>query len=280
MGLSAEQLATYERDGVVFPIEVWSPAEALALRTRIEAIEAAHGEGLAVADYLRGCAHVVLPAIDEAMRTPAILDAVEPIIGPDMLVWGCQFFTKEPRTSGFVSWHQDLTYWGLDRSDEVTAWIALSPATRMSGCMRMIPGSHRDDIVAHRDTFAAANMLSRGQELAVPPDESRAVDVVLEPGQMSLHHGHVFHASGPNRSDDRRLGLAIRYIAPHMRQVAGSRDYAALVRGADRYGHFIEPPRPTVDFAPEAVAYHDTMVADQSRYLYRELDPPVDRDNN
>ena len=100
------------------------------------------------------------------------------------------------------------------------------------------------------------------------------MDVVLEPGQMSLHHGHVFHSSGPNRSNDRRIGLAIQYIAPHMRQVAGSRDYAVLVRGEDRHGHFIEPPRPAADFAPEAVAYHDQMVADQSRYLYREVEPP------
>ena len=272
MGLSTAQLATYGRDGVVFPVAVWSRAEAAALRARIEAIETAHGDALAVADYLRGSANVVLPVIDQAMRAPAILDAVEPIIGPDMLVWGCQFFDKGPRTSGFVSWHQDLTYWGLDRTDEVTAWIALSPATRMSGCMRMIPGSHKDEIVAHRDTFAAANMLTRGQEIAAPPDESRAVDIVLEPGQMSLHHGHIFHASGPNRSHDRRIGLAIRYIAPHMRQVAGPRDYAVLVRGEDRYGHFIEPPRPTADFAPEAVAYHDAMVAEQASYLYREVE--------
>lgn len=272
MALNPEQLATYRRDGVVFPIDVMAPGDALDLRREIEAIEAAHGGRLAVADYLRGCASVVVPAVDRAIRDPAILDAVEPIIGPDLLVWGCQFFDKAARTADYVSWHQDLTYWGLDKLDEVSAWIALSPATVESGCMRMIPGSHKDHIVAHNDTHADDNMLSRGQELRVGPDESRAVDVVLEPGQMSLHHGHIFHGSRPNRSDDRRLGLVVRYIAPHMKQIGAGRDYATLVRGEDRFGHFITPPRPAADFSPDAVAFHDAMIADQAIYLYRDVD--------
>lgn len=272
MALTAEQLANYECDGVVFPIDVLLADEALALRRKIEAIEAAHGDRLAVADYLRGCASVVVPAVDQAIRNPTILDAVELIIGPDLLAWGCQFFDKAARTADYVSWHQDLTYWGLDQLDEVSAWIALSPATVESGCMRMIPGSHKDHIVAHIDTHADDNMLSRGQEIAVEPDDSRAVDVVLEPGQMSLHHGHIFHGSHPNRSGDRRLGMVVRYIAPHMKQIGASRDYATLVRGEDRFGHFITPPRPAADFAPEAVAFHDAMIADQAKYLYREVE--------
>lgn len=272
MALNAERLATYESDGVVFPIEVMSHDEALALRWEIEAIETAYGDRLAVADYLRGCASVVVPAVSEAIRNPAILDAVEPIIGPDLLVWGCQFFDKAARTDDYVGWHQDLTYWGLDRLDEVTAWVALTPATVESGCMRMIPGSHKADIVAHEDTHADANMLSRGQELLARPDESQAIDVVLAPGQMSLHHGHIFHGSHANRSDDRRLGLAVRYIAPHMKQIGAGRDYATLVRGEDRFGHFITPPRPSADFSAEAVAFHDAMIADQAKYLYRDVD--------
>ncbi|MFP6743340.1 MAG: phytanoyl-CoA dioxygenase family protein [Alphaproteobacteria bacterium] len=272
MALNADQRTAYERDGVVFPVDVMSGEEALALRREIEVIETAHGGRLAVADYLRGFASVVVPAVHDAIRNPAILDAVEPIIGPDLLVWGCQFFNKDARTDDYVGWHQDLTYWGLDQLDEVTAWIALSPSTIESGCMRMIPGSHKQDIVAHTDTHADANILSRGQELTVQPDESQAVDLVLAPGQMSLHHGHTFHSSQPNRSNDRRIGLVIRYIAPHMKQIGASRDYATLVRGEDRYGHFTTPPRPTADFAPEAVAFHDKMIADQSEYLYREVE--------
>ena len=271
-GLNASQIAGYRRDGYVMPLDVMPGGEAIAVRRRIEALEARHASALPVMDYLRGNPHVVLPEIDALMRRPGILDPVEAVLGLDILAWGCSFFIKEARTEAYVSWHQDLTYWGLDDTAEVTAWLALSPVTTENGCMRFVPGSHRKDIVAHRDTFADDNMLSRGQVLAVEVDEAQAVDVLLEPGQMSLHHGHMFHASGPNRSDDRRVGLAIRYISPSMQQTAGARDYASPVRGVDRYSNFIAPPRPTAEFAPEALAFNDRMVADQNGFLYRAVE--------
>ncbi len=137
--------------------------------------------------------------------------------------------------------------------DAVTAWVALSPATRESGCMRFVAGSHLREIVEHRDTFSAKNMLSRGQEIAVAVDDSEAVDVLLEPGQMSLHHGRTFHASHANRSSDRRIGLAIRYIAPSMKQTGERRTVAVLVRGEDRYGHFELAPPPSGIHAPSGL---------------------------
>ena len=167
------------------------------------------------------------------------------MIGRDLLVWGCSLFIKEPNTPSIVSWHQDLTYWGLDDANEVTAWVALSPSTPESGAMRYIPGSHRHAIVAHIDTFHEDNLLSRGQEIAVDVDESEAVTVVLRPGEATFHHGRLFHASGPNTSSDRRIGVAIRYIDPAMQQVDGQMPLARLVAGTDRFGNFRLTERPS-----------------------------------
>ncbi len=150
----------------------------------------------------------------------------------------------------------------------MAAWIALSPATPQSGAMRFVPGSHRLPIVPHRDTFAEANMLSRGQEIAVEVDEAEAVDVVLAPGEMSLHHGRMFHASHANRSADRRIGLAISYVSPDMRQVVGRRDFAVLVQGEDRHGHFEQPPPPSGVLDPGDVARAEEIGAAEDEFFY------------
>jgi ectoine hydroxylase-related dioxygenase (phytanoyl-CoA dioxygenase family) len=163
-------------------------------------------------------------------------------------------FIKEPKDPAYISWHQDVAYWGLEPYDVLTAWVALSPSTRQSGCMRVLPGSHAGDIAPHKDTYAANNMLSRGQEMQVEVDETKVVDIVLRPGEMSLHHVKIAHGSDPNDADDRRIGLAIRYIPAHVRQTIGADDTATLVRGVDRHGHFEPEPRPVADFAPEGLA--------------------------
>ncbi|MGI9413187.1 MAG: phytanoyl-CoA dioxygenase family protein, partial [Hyphomicrobiales bacterium] len=179
-------------------------------------------------------------------------------------VWSAEFFIKEPETDAIITWHQDLTYWGLGETDEeVTAWLALSDVTPESGCMRFVPGSHKNRIVPHEDTFADNNLLSRGQEIAVDVDEDAAVDVVLKPGQLSLHHGRMFHASGPNRSDDRRIGVAIRYITPAVEQHVSPHDYAMLVRGRDDHGHFRLIDGPASDLSPEALALYDEILQTQ-----------------
>jgi ectoine hydroxylase-related dioxygenase (phytanoyl-CoA dioxygenase family) len=167
-----------------------------------------------------------------------------------------------------VSWHQDSTYWGLSEPDVVTAWVALSESSIESGAMRMIPGTHTVQ-VAHRDTFAPDNLLSRGQEIAVEVDEARAVDVVLRPGEMSLHHVRMFHGSPPNRSADRRIGYAIRYIPTRLRQVAGAGDSATLVRGVDEYHHFDREAAPAADLDPAARAHHAAVMRRQGELLYR-----------
>ena len=206
------------------------------------------------------------------VRNAAILDAVEDVLGSNLLCWNTNFFIKEAGDPGFVSWHQDSTYWGLSEPDVVTAWLALTPASEASGAMQMIPGSHTLDQVAHNDTFDENNLLTRGQEIAVEVNEDEAQLIELEPGEMSLHHVRIFHASAPNRSPERRIGMAIRYIPTHVRQVVGESDSAALVRGVDDYGHFEPEPRPQGDLDPDMLALHQRYADGQAQVLYRGTD--------
>jgi ectoine hydroxylase-related dioxygenase (phytanoyl-CoA dioxygenase family) len=259
--LTPAQVEQYRRDGYLCPLPVLSTGEAARFRAALEAAEAAAGGSLP--GPYRHKPHLLYGWAQELIRQPAILDAVEGIIGPDILAWETVFFTKEPRTEDYISWHQDITYWGLDQEgDVVTAWLALSPSTPESGCMRVVPGTHLREVVPHADTFGEHNMLSRGQEIAVEVDEDHAVDLVLQPGEMSLHHVKMFHGSRHNASADRRIGFAIRYLPPHVRQQAGAADSATLVRGEDRHGNFELEPVPAHDLAADAVAYHQ-MVRDR-----------------
>ena len=265
--------ASYARDGYYFPIRVMSEAEAAGHRAeleRAEAIAAGRPDGQR---WFKDASNLVMGFVDRISRDPAVTDPVAAVLGEDVLVFSASFFVKEPRTTSYVSWHQDLHYWGLEGDDEVTAWIALSPATPESGCMRFVPGSHRES-VDHRDTFHADNLLTRGQEIAVEVDEADAVDVVLRPGEMSLHHGRVFHASNPNRSDDRRIGLAIRYVPTSMRPMAGARFAAVLARGQDRHGHFdlVEGAKGLLDEAD--IARHAEISERRRRVLMRGTDRP------
>jgi chlorinating enzyme len=265
-GLSEAEAARYRRDGVLFPLDAMTAGEAAVLRARVEALAAVEGGRLGRATNVKP--HMLFPWLAAVVADPRILDAVEAVIGPDILAWGSGFFWKPAGDPAFISWHQDSTYWGLSEPTIVTAWLALTPSTPESGCMRVVPGTHTREQVAHKDTFAAHNLLSRGQEIAVEVDEADAVDVVLAPGQMSLHHVRIFHGSEPNRADHPRIGYAIRYIPTRLRQTAGVRDSATLVRGRDGFGHFDLEPVPTVDRDPECVAFHAAVLGRQASILY------------
>jgi ectoine hydroxylase-related dioxygenase (phytanoyl-CoA dioxygenase family) len=229
---------TYARDGFVFPIDAVTAEEAQALRDDLEAAEAELADDPERLALVRSYPDRLLPSFDALIRKPALVAAASAVLGPDLLVWSAAFFIKEPHSPKIVSWHQDLTYWGLDDAEETTCWVALSPATEASGCMKFVPGSHTKQAVPHVDTFDENNLLSRGQEIAVDVAEGEGVSVVLQPGQASMHHGHLFHASGPNTTGDRRIGSAIRYIKASMKQQTGDRSLVALVSGEDRFGHF------------------------------------------
>ncbi|NQW12355.1 MAG: phytanoyl-CoA dioxygenase family protein [Alphaproteobacteria bacterium] len=239
---SSTVVDAYRRDGFVFPVDVLTEGEARALRADLEDAEARYKDDPATLGLVRGYPDRLLPSFDALTRHPALLAMARALLGPDLLVWSGALFLKEANTPSYVSWHQDLTYWALDNANEVTAWVALSPATVASGCMRFVPGSHTRQIVPHSDTFAADNLLTRGQEIAVDVAESDAVPIELNTGQASFHHGHLFHSSGPNTTDDRRIGAAIRYITPDMKQKTGEKTLVAHVSGEDRYGHFTIAP--------------------------------------
>jgi ectoine hydroxylase-related dioxygenase (phytanoyl-CoA dioxygenase family) len=210
----------------------------------------------------------LLPFVYHVATAPQLLDRVESILGPDVLLWSAEFFIKGARTDKIVSWHQDLTYWGLgETDDEVTAWLALSEVNVESGCMRFVPGSHHQKLLPHRDTFDDNNLLSRGQEVAVEVDENQAVDVELHPGQLSLHHGRIFHSSGPNRSDQDRIGLAFRFLTPAVKQQVSERDYAMQVRGIDAQQNWIHVAPPTRSFAPSDLELYRRIGEDQREAL-------------
>ena len=264
--LTSAAVERYHRDGFYFPIPVLTPVEAREYRRRLEAVEAAHGGTLTA--EIRQKPHLLFRWLADLVRHPAILDAVEDVLGPNLLVWSTSFFIKGPRDSAFVSWHQDATYWGLSEPDVITAWVAFTEATVENGAMRMVPGSHGEQL-AHRDTFAANNLLSRGQEIEVEVDDARGVDIVLRAGEMSLHHVRMVHGSPANRSDDRRIGFAIRYIPTYVRQLAGAVDGAMLVRGVDEHQYYVPERAPAADLSPEARAHHAESVARSAKILYR-----------
>ncbi len=216
--LSRDDVARYERDGYLFPYDVLPAAEAVETRRKIEAFE--HSLGGPMPRDLRHKPHLFSHSLDAIIRRPEILDRVESLIGPDILCWETVLFMKEAKDPAFISWHQDVAYWGLEPYEILTAWVALSPSTPQSGCMRILPGSHIGEIAAHKDTFAPNNMLSRGQEMQVDVDERKVVDIVLQPGQMSLHHVKIAHGSAPNGSTDRRIAASASRSATSPRMSA------------------------------------------------------------
>jgi non-haem Fe2+, alpha-ketoglutarate-dependent halogenase len=264
--LSAEVVARYRRDGFYFPLDILSPEETAGYRARLESFE--RRSGGPISGGLRHKSHLLFPWLNELIRHPRILDAAEDVLGPDLLCWSSSFFIKEPGDPGFVSWHQDATYWGLDKPDVMTVWVAFTPANLVNGCMKMIPGSQARQ-VPHRDTFDKDNLLTRGQEIAVEVDEDEAVAIELEPGQASLHHVLMWHGSAPNKSRDRRIGYAIRYVPTYVRQIAGQGDSATLVRGTDRHGNFELETAPAGEMHPDAVALHNAVTERQQKVLYR-----------
>jgi len=276
--LSDRQIAQYHRDGCLFPLHVFSRNEITSLCAELAGLQ--RHEGGRVSARTNRKPHLLLPWLNEVIRHPKIVDAVEDVIGPNILCWGSGFFAKAANDGALVSWHQDSTYWGLSEPEVVTAWVAFTPSTVESGCVRVIPGTHRLDQISHHDTFAENNLLSRGQEIEVEVEEGSAVDVVLEAGEMSLHHVRLIHGSAPNRADHPRVGYAVRYIPTHIRQIAGIPDSAALVRGQDAYRNFMLEPVPRFDFDPDAVAFHAAMLENNTRILYagaekqRDYNPP------
>jgi hypothetical protein len=263
--LTEEQVAQYEQDGFLSPVRVISEDEAVALRQQLEAFEAAQGKP--IHGTQRSKCSLLFPWAYDLFTSPAVLDVVEDLMGPDLLQYQCGIWIKEPESGSFVSWHQDCTYYGMDPLELVSAWVALTSATEETGCMQVAPGSHKFGEYPYEFTeLSDDNLLSSGMRAQYEIDESKLVSMELQPGEMSLHHVSVVHSSRPNHGTDRRIGVAGGYMPPHVRQTTDLLSSATLVRGEDRYGHYpLDETPPLAADDPATIARHDRAVT-----LYRE----------
>lgn len=270
-----EMRQSYNERGYFFPVSVFDAHETERF---LQAFYAYNSE---IADRLRTLpprdqmvvfseTHTFLYWVYQMVSHPKVLDAVECILGPDLLVWNTRWFAKLPGDATYISWHQDAQYWGLRPPNVTTAWIALSESNTENGSMRVVPGTHHQPLLPQRETYAPDNALSRGQEIAVEVNEADAVDLCLQPGQISLHHVGIVHGSNVNRSSKPRIGVAVRYISPDVLQDGPERQLAMLVRGEDRYGHFdlCRPP------SPDANSAQGTTQSEAVRRIMRNLMPP------
>lgn len=256
--LSSARVERYARDGFLSPIAALTPAGAAGCRRQLEAFEQAVGGPLTspgIDDPYRSRTHVLLAWVHALVSHPAILDAVEDLIGPDLLVYTSTWFIKEADSPAIAAWHQDATYFGLRPHVHVTAWLALTDATADNGCMEFLPGSQRRGQLPHRAGVVAASVNRAGQAVTLEIDDAPAVHAPLRAGEFSLHHTLCLHRSQPNRSPGRRIGLAISYIPTSAQHLGVEHKMPAmLVRGRDTFGHFKLEPAPAADFDDAARA--------------------------
>jgi hypothetical protein len=253
--LTQEQIDRYGRDGAVAPVFLMSEQEIGHYLRKFDELEATIG-GEAQARY-RMKAHLPFPWLCELVRQPRLLDAIEDVIGPDVIMWGSSFFTKKAHDVRFISWHQDSTYYGMEPAESITAWIAFTESSELAGCMRIVPGSHNGpSILPHTNTYDPKNLLSRGQTIE-NVDESKLVYLALKPGEFSIHHNKTIHSSEPNNADHARIGFAVHFAPAHVRQAQFEGATAMVLRGKDRNGYWKPDPEPRYDFDPVCLAALD-----------------------
>jgi non-haem Fe2+, alpha-ketoglutarate-dependent halogenase len=249
--LTQAQVEHFRREGYAFPFDAIPAAEAASYVAKLDSYDAILGEE--AQKQLKIKAHVAAPWIVALARNNNILDAVESLIGPDILLFGASMFSKKARDVRFVSWHQDAAYYGLDPQQEVTCWVGLTDADTENGCMRVMPGSHLGADAVHDETYDPQNMLGRGQTIR-GIDDSKAVYMPVKAGQFSMHHERTIHGSMPNPSARRRVGISFFYMPTHVRSTIGRRT-ATLVRGTDKYGHWDPEPMPKTDLDPVCMEF-------------------------
>lgn len=262
--------ASYFKQGFSYPHTIISRQCAASYLAQLEKLELKISDKKVGHKAQLNYPYTIFQFANEIVRNPLLLDYVEQILGPDIMVWGATFFIKEPHTSNYVSWHQDLKYWGLSNNDaQISAWLALSDVNIENGCMKFLPETHNGEMLEHIDTFSEQNVLTRGQEAVLDNINSKPIDIELKPGQVSFHHGKLLHCSAPNMSNTRRVGLAINYISTSVEQTNIEQDYAMLVRGSDKYDHFIHTPSPKADLSEDAMLWHERVLNAQNKVIYK-----------
>lgn len=277
MNTSTDFVERYRTDGFAFPLRVLETDAADRLARQVLELREVWGRpGMLdrpLDDHLRANFHVVSRLGARLARIPTVLDHVERIIGPDILCWMTEVIVKDPGSGSMLSMHQDLTYWGFGATDQqVTAWIALTDAWPDNGGMSFVRGSHLGGLLPHDDTFAADNLLSRGQTARSEHDAGDEVPVGLLAGEMSLHHGLMLHGSGPNRTSEPRIGVVVRYLSPEVVQQVATCDYALVVRGVNRTNNMLSVGEPDGDFTPAGLRLWHEIEAAQMQALARGAD--------
>jgi hypothetical protein len=260
--LTQDQVENYRRDGFISPVRVLSPAAAAQSRRELEAMEASMGGALR--GPVRTKFYLRYPWAHRLATQPTILDAVEDLIGPDILLYQNTAWVKNAGEDSYVSWHQDNTYFGHVPCEVLSVWVALSPSKPESGSMRFLAGSHKLGQLPVRYEVRQGNMLTSGQVTEIDASAFDAVPTALEPGEASIHHAFLIHGSPPNTTSDRRLGVTFVYHPPSLRQIGEIRTSALLVRGHDRYGYFEHEQPPLSADDPQTIARHERGAA-----LYR-----------
>jgi ectoine hydroxylase-related dioxygenase (phytanoyl-CoA dioxygenase family) len=267
--LTEKQVASFHHNGFLYPIPALSSNEIATCLTGLERLEGELGSAVADADIKwRSHAYAHSPWFNDLIRHPRILDAVEDVIGPDILVWTSTFFIKEPNSKTFAAWHQDGAFFGLEPNEQVCAWVALTDASREAGCMEMLSGKGAPRLY-HHAAMGIKNSINRaGQTIVAPFDKRSPTAMALQAGEFSLHHEFAVHRSAPNHATHRRVGIGLNYLPPHVRVNSPVRLKAMLVRGEDRHGNFdlIAPPAAERDAA--ALATHQE-VSDRYRENYK-----------
>jgi hypothetical protein len=270
--LTAEQVRSYRSDGYLYPLDALSGEEVARYRDELRRTEEHLGGSLMAIDKkFRGNLHFMCKWVDELARTPAIVDAVEDLLGPDILLYTSRFFIKEPKSEGIAAWHQDSTYFGLRPFDHVTAWVALCNANEETGAVEFAVGSHIRGQLLQKSGLIKNSVNTAGQIIVEWFDQSQIDRAILKPGQFSLHHTCVVHQSGPNRFDERRVGIALSYIPTRTRYIGKRRMPASLIRGRDEYNHFELQPRPQVDFGEIEMQRHETTFRSYIESFYEQL---------
>ena len=267
ISLNTKQLKDYEDQGFVAPVDILTLEEATKIKEEIEYIEKKWPDELV--GLGRNNVHYISPIFDQVCHNPKILDAVESIIGKDILVGGTTLFIKDPDKKGFVSWHQDAKYIGFEPYNWVTAWLAITDANEENGCMRMWSGSHKEKIKDHKDTYDQNNLLTRGQTVQNVPME-KTIPNILKAGQLSLHHPMIVHGSGPNKSNQRRIGFVIQsYIGTNVDQVLG-KVFVQQARGKDTFKYHEHTLRPVELMGKKDIELKNKANEELSKIFYRD----------
>ena len=265
--LTSKQIKQYKEQGYIAPINILSLEEVKKIKTEIEYIEKKWPEELI--GLGRNNVHYISPIFDQVVHNSKILDAVEDIIGKNILVGGTTLFIKEPDKKGYVSWHQDAKYIGFEPHNWVTAWLAITDANEENGCMRMWSGSHKEKIKDHKDTYNQNNLLTRGQTVQNVPIE-KTIPNILKAGQLSLHHPMIVHGSGPNKSNKRRIGFVVQsYIGTNVNQVLG-KIFVQQARGKDTFKYHEHAKRPIELMSKKDVALRIKANKELSKIFYND----------